>query len=41
VPVYFKESPDHLAYILNDSSARIVVTSGEAQARQIAESRER
>lgn len=39
VPVYFKESADHVAYILNDSTARIVITSGEAQARQIAQMR--
>jgi long-chain acyl-CoA synthetase len=41
VPVYFKESADHLVYILNDSSARIAFTWGEAQAHQIAEYRER
>jgi long-chain acyl-CoA synthetase len=41
VPIYFNESPDRLAYILNDSGARIVVTSGETQARTIAECRER
>jgi long-chain acyl-CoA synthetase len=39
VPVYFKESADHVAYILNDASARIVFTSGAEQARQIAEIR--
>jgi long-chain acyl-CoA synthetase len=41
VPIYFNESPDRLAYILNDSAARIVVTSGETQARRVAECRER
>jgi long-chain acyl-CoA synthetase len=41
VPIYFNESPDRLSYILNDSGARIVVTSGETQARTIAECRER
>jgi long-chain acyl-CoA synthetase len=41
VPVYFNESCDRLTYILNDSGARIVVTVGEAQARKIAECRER
>jgi len=41
VPIYFNESLDRLAYILNDSGARIVFTSGEAQARKIAECRER
>ena len=41
VPVYFHESPERLTYILEDSGARIVVTAGEAQARRIAEGRER
>lgn len=41
VPIYFKESADHVAYILNDSSARIVFTAGGEQARQIAQGRER
>ena len=41
VPVYFNESADRLTYILNDSGARIVITKGEAQARKIAEARER
>jgi long-chain acyl-CoA synthetase len=41
VPVYFNESVDRLTYILNDSGARIVITKGEAQARKIAEVRER
>src|ERR1700730_13309005 len=41
VPIYFNESLDRLVYILNDSGARIVFTSGEAQARKIAECRER
>ena len=41
VPVYFNESVDRLVYILNDSGARIVITAGEAQARKIAEARER
>jgi long-chain acyl-CoA synthetase len=41
VPIYFNESPDRLIYILNDSGARIVFTSGESQARKIAESRAR
>lgn len=39
VPVYFNESPDRIAYILNDSGARIVFTAGEAQARKIDELR--
>jgi long-chain acyl-CoA synthetase len=41
VPVYFNESPDRLAYILNDSEARIVITSGDSQARKVAECRKR
>src|ERR1700723_578614 len=41
VAVYFNESVDRLTYILNDSGARIVITKGEAQARKIAEARER
>jgi long-chain acyl-CoA synthetase len=41
VPVYFNESPERLTYILNDSGARIVITAGEAQARKVAEARER
>ena len=41
VPVYFNESLDRLAYILNDSGARIVITAGESQAKKIAEGRER
>jgi long-chain acyl-CoA synthetase len=41
VPVYFNESTDRLTYILIDSGARIVITKGEAQARKIAEARER
>ena len=41
VPVYFNESLDRLAYILNDSAARIVITAGESQARKIAEARNR
>ncbi|MBZ5693977.1 MAG: long-chain fatty acid--CoA ligase [Acidobacteriia bacterium] len=39
VPVYFRESSERLTYILKDSGARIVFTSGEDQARRIAESR--
>jgi long-chain acyl-CoA synthetase len=41
VPIYFNESPDRLVYIMNDSGARIVFTSGEAQARKITECRDR
>jgi long-chain acyl-CoA synthetase len=38
VPIYFNESSERLVYILNDSGARIVFTSGEAQERKISES---
>jgi long-chain acyl-CoA synthetase len=41
VPVYFNESVERLAYILNDSGSRVVITSGESQARKISENRER
>ena len=41
VPIYFNESVDRLTYILNDSGSRIVITKGEAQARKIAEARDR
>jgi long-chain acyl-CoA synthetase len=41
VPIYFNESVDRMAYILNDSGARIVITKGETQARKIAAARER
>ncbi|MGH9690202.1 MAG: AMP-dependent synthetase/ligase [Candidatus Acidiferrales bacterium] len=41
VPIYFNESPDRLTYILDDSGARIVITSGEAQAQKIGECRAR
>jgi long-chain acyl-CoA synthetase len=40
VPVYFHESDDRLIYILKDSGARVVITSGEEQARKIEECRE-
>jgi long-chain acyl-CoA synthetase len=39
VPVYFHESTDRITYILKDSGARVVFTSGEEQARKIAECR--
>ena len=39
VPVYFHESVDRITYILKDSGARVVFTSGEEQARKIAECR--
>jgi long-chain acyl-CoA synthetase len=40
VPVYFHESDDRLIYILKDSGVRVVITSGEGQARKIEECRE-
>lgn len=41
VPIYFNESLDRAAYILNDSGARIVFTAGEAQARKMDDLRAR
>jgi long-chain acyl-CoA synthetase len=39
VPVYFNESPDRLAYILNDSGARVIIMTGSSQAQKIADLR--
>jgi long-chain acyl-CoA synthetase len=39
VPIYFHESLDRIAYILNDSAARIVFTKGDEEARKIDEVR--
>ena len=41
VPIYFNESTDRAAYILNDSGARIVFSYGEAQSRKMDELRGR
>jgi long-chain acyl-CoA synthetase len=41
VPVYFHESAERLIYIMKDSGARVVFTSGEEQARLVAECRAR
>ena len=41
VPVYFNESPERLAYILNDSGAKVIFSCGESQNQKIAESRDR
>jgi long-chain acyl-CoA synthetase len=41
VPIYFNESPERMAFILNDAGARVVITKGESQARKLAESREK
>lgn len=35
VPVYFNESLDRIAYILNDSGARVVFVAGEPQTRKL------
>ena len=35
VPVYFKESDERMAYILNHSGAKVVVSAGAAQARRL------
>jgi len=39
VPVYFKEAPERMIYILNDSGARIVIAVGEEQAEKLLEVR--
>ena len=41
VPIYFNESPERMAYLLNDSGARIVITAGESQARKVASTRKK
>ena len=41
VPIYFAESVERMVYILNDSGARVVITSGEPQVRHISENREK
>src|SRR5690348_10321350 len=40
VPVYFRESPDRLIYILRDSGARIAFTAGEEQSHKLADCRQ-
>lgn len=39
IPVYFNESPDRMAYILNDSGARVVIVAGSSQVQKLAEVR--
>jgi long-chain acyl-CoA synthetase len=41
VPLYFNEAPDRIAYILNDSGARIVIAVGAAQVERLMECRDR
>jgi long-chain acyl-CoA synthetase len=41
VPIYFNESPDRIAYILNHSGAEVVFVAGEMQARRLLECRDR
>ncbi len=41
VPIYFNESPDRIAYILNHSGAEVVIVAGEMQARRLLECRGR
>ncbi len=41
VPIYFNESLDRMAYILNHSGAKVVIAAGEAQARRLLSCRER
>jgi long-chain acyl-CoA synthetase len=40
VPIYFHESRDRLTYILQDSGARVAITAGEEQAREMDKCRE-
>jgi len=40
VPIYFNESPDRIAYILNHSGAEVMFVAGEMQARRLLECRE-
>jgi long-chain acyl-CoA synthetase len=35
VPIYFRESADRMAYILNDSGAKVLFVAGDDQARQV------
>ncbi len=39
VPIYFNESPDRIAYILNHSGAEVVIVAGEMQSRRLLECR--
>jgi long-chain acyl-CoA synthetase len=41
VPIYFNESPDRIAYILNHSGAEVVFVAGEMQIRRLLDCRER
>ncbi|HXT87214.1 MAG TPA: long-chain fatty acid--CoA ligase [Verrucomicrobiae bacterium] len=36
VPIYYNESPERLAYIWNDSGAKVAIVSGAEQARKLA-----
>src|SRR3989442_10808977 len=35
VPIYFNESPERMAYILNHSGTKVVITAGPEQARRL------
>src|SRR3989442_4769714 len=41
VPIYFNESPERMAYILNHSGTKVVITAGSEQARRPLACRER
>src|SRR3989442_10921634 len=41
VPIYFNESPERMAYILNHSGTKVVITAGSEQARRLLACRER
>src|SRR2546427_9852300 len=40
VPIYFNESPERMAYILNHSGTKVVITAGSEQARRLLACRE-
>jgi len=39
VPIYFNESPERMAYILNHSGAKVVFVAGDVQSRRLLEAR--
>src|SRR2546427_11067374 len=41
VPIYFNESPERMAYILNHSGTKVVITAGSGQTRPLLACRER
>src|SRR4029077_4650700 len=41
VPIYFRESPERMAYILNHSEAKVILVAGEEQAKRWRQEAER